>query len=184
MQPDVAAALLFALEAGPLGRRTLVERTGVTESTVRTHLNKLRERGWVQFAKPGTSLTGAGREAFAPLFRAVRDVETVDLVELELPGVQLAAHLRAPDGEASWAVRDRAIRGGADGAVLLRYDDAFRFLDTRDSLRAPRAEAALASAFPDVRPGDLVLVAFGADFAPTARGLWRMVVELLDLRFD
>jgi len=68
--------------------------------------------------------------------------------------------------------------------VLLRYDGAFRFLDTDEPLKAPRAEASLASAFPELAPGDLVLAAFGTDFPPTARGLWRMVVALLGLRFD
>ena len=40
-RPHLGAELAFALAGGPLGRRTLVERTGLTESVVRTELKKL-----------------------------------------------------------------------------------------------------------------------------------------------
>lgn len=185
MRMDVAASLVTALRDGPLGRRTLVRRTGVTESTVRTHLNKLRARGWVAFAKAGTTLTDAGSKAFAPLLDSVRGARPVALADLGLHGVQLAVHLsgvRLPAGS-TWALRDRAIWAGASGGLVLAVNDRLRFPDTGEPMGTtnPRSEAALLEAFGGLARGDAVLVAFAPARAGATLGAWAMVVAALGL---
>jgi len=187
METHISASLLYALWEQPLGRRTLVRRTAITESTVRTHLNKLRARGWVDFAKAGTTLTGEAKSAFAPLFQSVQGVEQVRLDDLELPPCQVAAHIRVAGApKAVWRLRDRAIQGGAGGALLLQFNKSLVFPDEQNPLdkASPASNRALLDAFSGLKDGDWVLVAFASTMPAAQRGLWSMVVELLQLKFQ
>lgn len=182
MKNDIAASLLFALQQSPLGRRTLVQRVGVTESTVRTQLNKLHARGWVDFAKSGTSLTASARKAFSPFLEAIRSVRTLNLDDLDLAPWQCAVQVRGVSLlQSPLILRDRAIQGGASGALLLVYSDKLTFFDSQDALETsyPQSNDALLQVFPTLRREDLLLVAFANDVNQAKRGLWRMVVALL-----
>lgn len=185
MRIELVASLLYALRERPLGRRTLVGRTCSTESTVRTHLNQLSARGWVAFAKAGTQLTPEGRDAFAPLFEAVRAVESLKLKELGVDQPQCAAHLRGVQLPTSaWSLRDRAIQAGARGALLLSFAERLVFSDTREPLGVvnPASERLLLEAFPSLKSKDAVVISFADEPALAAGGLWRMVAELLQLK--
>lgn len=182
MTGEIAAALLFALREGPLGRRTLAARTGIGESTVRTQLNRLENRGWVTLSKAGTALSAAGREAIAPLLEAVLEVAEVRLEGLALGPCQLAAGLRGATLPPSWALRDRAVQAGAQGALVLRRTDRWVLADDGTPLRPPAAERVLSGRFPVLIPGDALLVAFAADRGRATRGLWRMVLTTLTLK--
>ncbi|HEY5596229.1 MAG TPA: DUF4443 domain-containing protein [Candidatus Bipolaricaulota bacterium] len=185
MRIELAASLLYALRDRPLGRRTLVQRTGGTESTVRTHLNQLSVRGWVTFAKAGTHLTPEGRDAFAPLFEAVRAVAALTLGELGIDQSQCAAHLRGVQLPTSaWSLRDRAIQAGATGALLLSFAEGLVFPDTQEPLGSvnPASERLLLETFPSLRSKDAVVISFADEPALAAGGLWRMVSELLQLK--
>jgi len=182
MKPDLVAALIFALRERPCGRRTLVRQAGVGESTVRTQLAKLKKRGWVEFAKAGTTLTPSGKATFAPLLETVKAVAFVELEEVQLGALAYAAHLRCPSPQRSTlALRDRAVQGGAQGALLLSYDEGFLFADSLERLTSPRASLSLAKTFPTLQTGERVWVAFAARPEPAVRGLWRMVIEQVNL---
>ena len=183
-------ALAWALSrcSRPVGRRTLVRRTGITEMTVRTHLNKLRDAGYVKMAKAGTSLTAQGLEAFAPLKRRVRWVGAPALRALALDDHGAAALLRSFSEKLTegWRYRDAAVREGATGALLLRRDEeGWTFSDQPLPLREryPEDAALLDNALSaaDVRPqeGDALVIAFAPEPSTAQRGLWRVVVELL-----
>lgn len=168
----------------PVGRRTLVQRTGITEMTVRTHLNKLRRAGYVTMAKAGTTLTARGREAFAPLQGRVRWVGALPLRELALDRHGAAALLRSSSQglKESWRYRDAAVREGATGALLLVHDDdGWAFSDEPLPLaeRYPQDAALLETTLPSPQPGDALVIAFGPEPRDAQLGLWRIVVELL-----
>ena len=182
----VVYALAWALcrHPRPLGRRTLVRRTGITEMTVRTHLNKLRAVGYVKMAKAGTTLTAQGLEAFAPLQERVRWVGPLTLRDLALDRYGAAALLRSfsPKLKESWRYRDAAVREGATGALLLVKDArGWAFSDEPLPLaeRYPEDARLLEDAVPAPQPGDALIVAFGPEPAIAQRGLWQIVVELL-----
>jgi DNA-binding transcriptional ArsR family regulator len=182
--------LVWALNHRALGRRTLVEWTGVTESTVRTHLNKLRRAGLVKMAKAGTSLTAQGLEAFAPLFGNVCWTGSLALQDLALDRHNAAALLTAMAGKfkESWRYRDAAVREGATGALLLvkRPDDGWAFSDEPLRLveRYPEDAAQIEKALPQAQPGDALVVAFGAEPREARAGLWRVIVELFPPSFS
>lgn len=184
MKQDVTAALLYALKAGPLGRRSLVARSGVGESTVRTHLNHMRSRGWVAFAKAGTSLTPKGQKRFAGLLNAVQAVCPVQLDGLDLLSSQMAVHLRQVElPKPVWSLRDRAIRAGAGGALLLEVEERLVFAEVDEPLGKtnPQAEATLKRAFSPLSQGDVVLIAFADSTSLATRGVWHMVTGMVPL---
>lgn len=170
-------------EGRPLGRRTLVRATGITESTVRTHLNKLRGAGLVKMGKSGTTLTSAGVEAFETLFQRIGPVVELDLTELALDRHNAAAPLRQGEGalRGSWRYRDAAVREGATGALLLvkhahgwtLSDDVIPLAD-----RNSRDEAAISRALA-ARDGDGLAISFGPSRTMAMFGLWRLITELV-----
>lgn len=188
MQSDIVVSILCPLSQRSLGRRTLVEQTGITESTVRTHLNKMKSLGWVDFAKAGTSLTQNGYEAFASLLDTIEHFSNqMNLADLRLGERCCAIQLRGIHlPEVAWPLRDRALQGGASGALLLQYQNGIVFADTQDSLNvaAPDSTRTLEQTFLDLQNDDLILIAFSDQLGPASRGLARMLVQLFDIELD
>jgi len=188
MQSEVVISIICLLSQRPLGRRTLVEQTGITESTVRTHLNKMKSLGWVEFAKAGTSLTQPGYETFAALLNSIINFSNqMKLGDLKLGEVACAIQLRdikLPD--VAWPLRDRALQGGASGALLLQYQNKMVFADTQDPLdvAAPDSTRTLEYNFFDLQDNDLILIAFSDQLGPASRGLARMLVQLFEIQLD
>ncbi len=188
MQSEVVISIICLLSQHPLGRRTLVEQTGITESTVRTHLNKMKSLEWVEFAKAGTSLTQTGYEIFSELLNSIASFSNqMKLNDLKLGEVACAIQLRnvkLPD--VAWPLRDRALQGGASGAVLLKYHNGVTFADTQDPLDliAPDSTRTLEYNFFDLQNDDLILIAFSDQLGPASRGLARMLVQLFDIQLD
>lgn len=121
LRNPLGSELIYLLKDGPLGRRTLTEEVGASESSVRTVLEHLQSEGIVKMNRRGTSLSEMGRLAFGPLLECVRGVKSVDLPELTMGSISHAAELDKVEelsGKA-WSFRDLAIREGARGAILL-----------------------------------------------------------------
>ena len=178
-RPHLGAALVYTLKGGPLGRRTLVDRTGFSESVVRTELNKLEARGLVQFAKAGTTLTEEATRSFAGLFSRVRSVASLELGSLSLDACNRAARVgKLPDESPSWQSRDLAVREGATGTLLLRQGaEGLAMPDGDGSFRErnPAAVQQIEEAFGRLDEGDYVVVVFAPDDARAAAGLWRIL---------
>lgn len=172
---------MHALGDGPVGRRTLVERTGFSESVVRTELGKLEARGDVRFAKAGTTLTEQARARYAGLIERVRAVGTVDLRSLALDVANRAAVVAdAPDRLAAWQLRDLAVREGATGALLLRREgDDLVMPDLAERLgaKSPTEADAIEEAFPGLADGDHLVIVYAPDVARAAGGLWNILSE-------
>lgn len=174
--------LIYELHKQPLGRRTLVTRTGITEMTVRTHLNKLRAVGLVTVAKGGTRLTAHGRKTFAQLIEKVLYVGELKLRDLALDRHNEAVWIRGA-GDAfqeSWRYRDAAVREGATGAILLIHrPEGWRLSDDVKPLakQNPHDSEHLQRMLPAL-PGDGTIIAFGPTRVAACRGLWSVLVDL------
>ena len=178
--------LVYELHKQPLGRRTLVARTGITEMTVRTHLNKLRASGLVTMAKGGTVLTAHGRKTFAQLLERVLYVGELQLRDLALDRHNEAVWIRGAGGafQESWRYRDAAVREGATGALLLihgprgwRLSDDVKPLATQNPQDAEHLQRMLPAL-----PGDGAIIAFGPTRAAACRGLWSVLVDLFPIK--
>ncbi len=182
-RPHLSMGLVHHLREGALGRRTLVERTGWTESVVRTELEKLEAHGWVGFAKPGTSLTPQASERLAGFFDQVPRVERLGLAEIELDRSACGALVRAhADPPKTWQVRDSAVREGASGILVLRKEPSgLRLLDVDASFsrRNPHDAARVESALGPCDVGDFVVIVFAADPGRAMAATWRALIDLV-----
>jgi DNA-binding transcriptional ArsR family regulator len=178
-----AYQIAHALDGRALGRRTIVQRTGVSESTVRTHLNKLRDAGYAKMEKAGTSLTATGWEVFGPVVERVSLVPEIALDGLSLGGHQAAALVDSAEADlpTTLRLRDSAVREGAPGALLLvkrgqtwALNDDDRPLADRDAQDAAHIDEATRG-----RTGTGLIVTFGATPRVAQRALWRVIVELI-----
>lgn len=177
--------LVYTLDGRVLGRRTLVQHTGITESTVRTHLNKLNASGWVTMAKGGTALTPSARSAFSTLFERVPQVSVLKLKDLALDRHNAAAWIRnVKDAfHESWRYRDAAVREGATGALLLMHRaDGWGLSDDKRPLaqQNPNDADHLQHVFA-AQPGDGAVIVFGSTARAAQRGLWRILVDLFPI---
>jgi predicted transcriptional regulator len=176
VREHIAYQLLYELRATPLGRRTLVKRTGLTESVVRTELEKLEARKLVSFSKLGTALTARGRRFLSEKLSAIIDIREAQLKNLMLDRYGRMALVRgAADGLSAWLYRDIAVREGATAALFLtKRQGVLRFVEEREALakKNPDDSRLIEQAFPAMKNDDLIIIAFGPDPGAAARGLW------------
>lgn len=186
LRAHIAYQLLYELKEAPLGRRTLVARTGLTESVVRTELEKLEAQKLVSFSKLGTALTARGRQFLAKKLSAIADVRDVQLRNLMLDRYARMAHIRgAADGFPAWLYRDIAVREGATAALFLaKRKDVLCFVEEREPLAAknPDDSRILEQAFPNLKNGDLIVIVFGPAKGIATRGLWAVLWALASHR--
>jgi predicted transcriptional regulator len=183
VREHIAYQLLYELRATPLGRRTLVKRTGLTESVVRTELEKLEARKLVSFSKLGTALTARGRRFLSEKLGAIIDIREAQLKNLMLDRYGRMALVRgAADGLSAWLYRDIAVREGATAALFLtKRQGVLRFVEEREALakKNPDDSRLIEQAFPAMKNDDLIIIAFGPDPGAAARGLWAVLWALV-----
>ncbi len=183
LRNPLASELIYLLKDGPLGRRTLTDKVGASESSVRTVLEHLQSEGIVEMNRRGTSLSEMGRLAFGPLLESVRGVKSVDLPELTMGSICRAAELDKVEeltGKA-WSFRDLAIREGARGAILLEIDQTIKFLHSDDRLEEinPDAFETICKRFPDWTNASLIVIVSGETPEEVEHGLWRIIGEIV-----
>lgn len=176
-----ALQLAYHISRSRLGRRRLAVATGLSEMTVRIELERLRERQLIRIERAGVELTDLGSAHFGPLLGPIRDASKVNLTSLRLGAVAVAAHIRAMERSAAWVLRDRAVREGATGLLLLsRSTDEWRFAHDEEpiSLRNPADAATIELAFPDPRDDDRLVIAYGPTLRQAGLGLWHVLAEI------
>lgn len=183
LREHIAYQLLYELRNAPLGRRTLVDRTGLTESVVRTELEKLEAQKFVSFSKLGTALTVRGRRFLSGKLGMIADVRDAHLKNLMLDRHGRMAHVRgAADGFSAWLYRDIAVREGATAALFLtKRKGALCFVEEREALatKNPDDSQMLEQAFPNLKNGDLIVIVFGPKKGIATRGLWAVLWEFV-----
>jgi hypothetical protein len=181
----LGAQLIYALKDEILGRRTLVQRTGLTESVVRTELEKLAAQKFVRFEKAGTLRTTKAKEAYIKLFKRIVQIEEPDLTELKLDAHNRAALVRAgAAGLKTWALRDLAVREGASGSLfIVRRQAELCLFDETTSLakQNPIDGRRLEKVFPGLAEGDLIVIVFAPTRANAGAGLWRILTEIIPI---
>lgn len=183
LRNPLASELIYLLKNGPMGRRTLTDEVGASESSVRTVLEHLQSESIVEMDKRGTHLSEMGKLAFGPLLESVSVVKAVELEMLQMGKTGSAALLSGVDelSGQSWSFRDLAIREGARGAMLLEVNDDIHFLHSEDRLKDlnQSAQNRLTNAFPNWREASLIVVVTGDSSEVVESGLWRIIGEIV-----
>lgn len=179
----VVSQLVYWLHREMMGRRTLVKRTGLTESTVRTHLNKLKAGKYIRSAKVGTTLTPKGHKAFKPILEKVKAVCELDLVELKLDSFNSAALLKGIGSiKELWRYRDLAVRAGATAVLFLRCTRGdLHFADTGQKVarQNPKDAHQIKKNFKATSDGDWIVIVLANHRAEANKGLWEIISRAL-----
>jgi len=81
-RPAITHQLVFLLAREKLGRRSLAQRSGLSEMTVRLELERLRDEGLVAAVKSGGTLTDSGERRFRPLLVHVSGKTAINIQNL------------------------------------------------------------------------------------------------------
>ena len=178
----ITLELAFLLKEGRLGRRSLAQRTGLSEMTVRLELGRLHKKGLVIADRRGTTLSALGKKRFAPLFERIKRIVEPSLQSLALDTVTLAALLSCPVARPAWWYRDLVIKEGASSLVVLRYcPEGWCFAHNEEKIGGwtPHDERVIEDKFSLRREGDLLLIVSAPDRKRGGLGLWRVIAEIL-----
>jgi len=170
---------LFIIACGPVGRKNLVKMLGIGEGSVRTIIKRLTAEKLIESSKQGHTLTSKGRKAVNEKLQLMTKpigFEASGLVEGRQSLIIVRNALdRVKDGV---ALRDIALKSGADGAVLLVYDGALKFptggLDLSDYPEAKRRLDGL-----ELVPGDAIVIGFAQTQAKAEDGAVSVAEKLL-----
>jgi len=119
-KPDVLNTFLN-LEK-PMSRAELVARTGLGEGSMRSILNILKAKGLIQSSKRGHWATKRGLSLLREL---QRQLDILEPRSLKFPKSReiLCFHIRGPVNQVpSYLLRDIAVRWGATGALIFRFN--------------------------------------------------------------
>lgn len=156
-------------ERGPIGRKALSAALDIGEGSVRTILEKLQEKGFVDVSRSGAVLTRKGKEVMRS---SVIDVERVDGGFLTIDQEDCAVRVRNASHRVltyGCVERDVAIRAGATGATTLLMKDGHLYFPGDEEPIEPGVEERLNKAF-DLQDGDVILLGTGSTYELAEKG--------------
>ena len=115
---DVLRAFLLVGE--PISRQELASELGVGEGTVRTILDILKKNKLIFSTRQGHSLTKKGNALLKTVKRFVEINKKVD-IEHYKNFKKAAVLLKGVDSEVNVGLRDKAIKNGAEAALIFVY---------------------------------------------------------------
>ncbi|KXA89551.1 hypothetical protein AKJ40_00020 [candidate division MSBL1 archaeon SCGC-AAA259M10] len=119
---QVRRALELIGEHEPIGRKKLAEKLGIGEGSMRTILNRLKEKGLITSTARGHVLTDKGDRELGERSRKFLEIDVGDLT---VGKVSVATMVKDAIEKVRRGIeqRDEAIKVGAQGATTLVYRD-------------------------------------------------------------
>lgn len=174
VKTDVIRA--FLLIKGNISRNELVSKLGLGEGTVRTILDILKDKNLIYSTKKGHSLTEKGSLFFKKIEKStvVKRLVLEDFYpELEKTVVLLKKADK--NIKISFEQRDIAVKQGAEGAVILRFDKELYIPDADINFKESYKKAydEILKCF-DFKKGDILIICF----AKTSRNAENGALEI------
>jgi len=126
---------IIALQART-GRKKLLRKIGIGEGSMRTILKKLKNNGLIDSAKKGHALNDSGNgylNEYMKKFSAPFKIHADDIVGGRKTGI--VVHAASGKITTGLSERDMAVRTGASGAIVLKYDNKAKKLTFPDEVR-------------------------------------------------
>ncbi|MBN1157652.1 hypothetical protein JXA85_08595 [Candidatus Woesearchaeota archaeon] len=148
----------FFLVSENVSRDELVRKLDIGEGTVRTLLDILKGKSLVSSTKQGHFLTEKGASLLIKIKENIefpREFKTKKL----FPNYKKVALLVRKHGpiKSVVATRDVAVKNGAEGALILVYEDRLKFPDGKITMETPDLEEVY-----DFKNKDILIVTFGS----------------------
>jgi len=118
---QVRRALELIDEKGPIGRKRLVDFLEVGEGSVRTILDRLKDKGFISSSSRGHEITEDGRKRLDEGLEFLQ----MDAGDLTVGYVDVATVVEGVSNLVDKGIeqRDEAIKVGAEGATVLVYEN-------------------------------------------------------------
>ena len=116
---QIRRALELIAERKGIGRKQLARELGIGEGSIRTILNRLKERSFITSNRSGQLITAKGKRELGKTLEYVQ----IDAGDLTVGDVDVATIVRGVAAKVSRGIeqRDEAIKAGAAGATVLVY---------------------------------------------------------------
>jgi len=173
---QVRRALKLIDEKGPIGRKRLVDFLGIGEGSVRTILDRLKDKGFISSSSRGHEITEEGRECLDEGLEFLR----VDVGDLTVGDVDVATVVKGVSDLVDKGIeqRDEAIKVGTDGATVLVFEDGELVLPEDLGGVEEEVGSELLDNF-ELSDGDVVIIGTGNSVLDAERGAWAAADSLM-----
>jgi len=175
---------IIALQART-GRKKLLRKIGIGEGSMRTILKKLKNNGLIDSAKKGHALNDSGNgylNEYMKKFSAPFKIHADDIVGGRKTGI--VVHAASGKITTGLSERDMAVRTGASGAIVLKYDNKAKKLTFPDEVRQvedfPGFKNEIESLNIYFNSGDVLVVAFSDDYIVSENAALEIALRLVD----
>jgi len=157
-----------------MSRAELVKKLELGEGTVRTILDILKNNGLIDSTQKGHSLSKEGNK----ILNKVKDVELLEKIEygdyknLKSQGIIIK---NAQKLEKTTLLRDKAIKNGADSALILVYDNKLKMPDFESKEDFSGFEK-----YYSFNKGDILIAAFASSKKLAEQSALSIALELND----
>jgi predicted transcriptional regulator len=106
----------------PVSRSQLSKFLDLGEGTIRAILDILKKNKLLESNKQGHYLSAKG-DVIAKKIKSTINIKKIDLNNIPPDKKKIAVHIKNPNKTLkSYVLRDEAVKNGADGALILKYD--------------------------------------------------------------
>ena len=156
------------------GRQELARELELGEGTIRTILENLKSRKLLSSTKKGHLLSQRGSEVLNRVFESISMPKVINAQTVYPNFKKIGVQVKnVPELKEIYKLRDIAVKNGADGAIILRY---------QNKLYAPESDyeqdfKELEDLF-DFRNNDILIVAFSDEKKNAENGALSITIEL------
>mgnify|MGYP001594856184 CR=1 FL=1 len=156
------------------GRQDLAKDLGIGEGTVRTMLDILKSKKLLDSTKKGHFLSKKGAEILRQICDLIGFPKNVTMQDIYPDSKKIGILIKsAKNLKELYKLRDVAVKNGADGAIILRYEG---------KLHAPESDYEQAyeglEKYFDFNNGDVVVIAFSNEKRLAENGALAIAVEV------
>lgn len=155
-------------------RQELARELELGEGTIRTMLEMLKSKKLLDSTKKGHFLSNKGDETLNHIFESISMPKNVVMQNLYPEFKKIAVLVKnAPGLKDLYKLRDMAVKNGADGAIILKFEN--RLYAPESSYEQDYNE--LEEHF-DLKNNDVLIVAFSSNRRNAENGAFAIAIEL------
>lgn len=157
----------------PVSRLKLSKTLDLGEGTMRSILDILKEKNLLVSNNKGHYLSGKGSAIIKKIKDKV-DTQRIGAIGLFPNKKNIAIHMKSPNKTVNVvALRDEAVKSGAEGALILKYDKKLKFYDSEFKEDFSDIESKF-----DLNKDDLVVLAYADSYKLAEYGALAVVINI------
>jgi len=179
---------LIEIKKNPIGRKILSKRIGISEGSMRSMLDYLKEKNFIMPTKNGHILTSNGNEMIDKFLKFCSfpfKISLPDMTDKKCVSIILKnASKKIKNGITE---RDIAVKEGCDGAFIFVYENnEFKFPNVNISVHDFPASYEVLNDLArknEIKEGDVLVVCFADDYITAEKGVIKISTFVQNLNF-